>query len=75
MQLTILGSCRQDSLYHMFPVTPIRDSLTYPHYTKEVIQAIEFCQGVSTIPRELTRSLFRTGILSKQELDPVLFYN
>ena len=74
MKLTILGSCRQDSLYHMFPVTPIRDSLTYPHYTKEVIQALEFCQGISPIPRELTRSLFRTGILSKKTLEPSWFF-
>lgn len=75
MKLTILGSCRQDSLYHMFPVTSIRDSLTYPHYTKEVIQALEFCKGISAIPLEMTQSLFRSGILSKRPLNAAQFYD
>ena len=75
MKLTILGSCRQDSLYHMYPVTSIRDSLTYPHYTKEVIQALEFCKGISPIPYPLTQSLFRSGILSKRPLDAAQFYD
>lgn len=73
MRLTILGSCRQQSLFDQYPCTAIRDTLTYPHYTKEVIQAIEFCKGVSTIPPELTQFLFRTGILDRKTLDPESF--
>jgi len=47
MKLTILGSCRQDSLYSYFDVTNIKEKLTYPHYSKEIIQAIEFCKNIS----------------------------
>lgn len=44
--LSIFGSCRQDSLYNLYPITSIRDGLSYTHYTKEIIQAIEFCKGL-----------------------------
>ncbi len=64
MRLTILGSCRQESLYSNYSVTNIRNNLTYPHYTKEIVQAIEFCKGISSIPYNLTKSIFRSGILS-----------
>jgi len=65
MKLTILGSCRQDSLYNHYQITNIKNNLTYPHYSKEVVQVIEFCKGISTIPHLLTQSLFRSGILNK----------
>lgn len=68
MRLTVLGSCRQDSLYKLYPCTSIRNELTYPHYTKEVLQAIEFCKGVSTIRPELSQYLFRSGILEQKAL-------
>lgn len=42
--ITIFGSCRQDSIYDHFKVTNIRNGLTYPHYSKEVIQAINYCR-------------------------------
>jgi len=73
MKVTSLGSCRQHSLQQHFPVTQIQERLTYPHYTKEILQAIEFCKGVSTIPGPLTQSLFRTGILEQRSLDPRQF--
>ena len=41
--VTILGSCRQDSLYKIFEVTAIREGLTYPHYANEVLQLIRYC--------------------------------
>ncbi len=44
-QVTIFGSCRQDSVYRYFKVTNIRNGLTYPHYSKEVIQAINYCKN------------------------------
>ena len=43
-RVTIFGSCRQDSIYSHFRVSCIRDALTYPHYSKEIIQAIEYCK-------------------------------
>jgi hypothetical protein len=73
MKVTSLGSCRQHSLQQHFPVTQIQERLTYPHYTKEILQAIEFCKGVSAIPGPLTQSLFRTGILEQRSLDPRQF--
>lgn len=68
MRVTILGSCRQESLLSLYPCTTIRDRLTYPHYTKEAVQAIEFCKGISPIPVELTQFMFRTGILDNKQL-------
>jgi len=65
MRITILGSCRQDSLYNYYNITNIKNNLTYPHYSKEIVQAIEFCKGKSPISHALTRSIFRSGILSK----------
>ena len=63
MKITILGSCRQKPLSKYFTVTSIQDSLTYPHYTKEIIQAIEYIKGSSSITSEESQVCFRTGIL------------
>lgn len=73
MKVTSLGSCRQHSLQQHFPITQIQERLTYPHYTKEILQAIEFCKGTSAIPGPLTQSLFRTGILEQRSLDSSQF--
>lgn len=75
MKITILGSCRQDSLYTLYPVTSIRNELTYPHYSSEIVQAIEFCKGISTIPPEMTQHVFRSGILGKYQINPQRFYD
>jgi len=75
MHITILGSCRQDSLYTYFNITNIRDSLTYPHYSKEILQAAQFCKGQLNIPFEQTQNIFRSGILAKQPLHPDSFRN
>lgn len=45
--VTIFGSCRQDSIYNLLPVTKIRNALTYTHYTKEIIQTIQYCKNES----------------------------
>jgi hypothetical protein len=73
MYITILGSCRQDSLYAYYKITPIRDFLTYPHYSKEILQAAQFCKGELSISPEHTQYLFRSGILTKQSLFPAMF--
>ena len=43
--VTVFGSCRQDSISKHFKTTPIRDGLTYPHYSKEIIQAINYVKS------------------------------
>jgi hypothetical protein len=70
MKLTILGSCRQDSLHSYFDVTNIKNGLTFPHYSKEIVQTIEFCKQISTMPKHLTRFMFRSGMLDRREIDP-----
>jgi hypothetical protein len=43
--VTVLGSCRQDSLYKLFRVSKVRDGLTYPHYANEILQLVKFLKG------------------------------
>ena len=74
MKITILGSCRQDSIYDIFPVTSIRNNLTYPHYTKEIIEVIEFCSKKKTYPEVDTTYIFRSGILDRKVMNPNLFF-
>lgn len=69
MIITTFGSCRQQSIKNHFNVTSIQERLTYPHYTKEIIQAIEYCKGIHTFDNALTRYCFRTGILEQRVID------
>ena len=68
MYITILGSCRQKPLEKYFNVTCIQESLTYPHYTKEIIQTIEYCKDEKKIAINDTQNCFRTGILNKKPI-------
>ena len=68
MIITIFGSCRQYSLKDNYQITSIQEKLTYPHYTKEIIQAIEYCKGISNISLKDSRHCFRTGILNNNEI-------
>jgi hypothetical protein len=68
MNVTIFGSCRQKAIERHNNITLIQERLTYPHYTKEVIQAIQFCKNKDTIPLEKTQWCFRAGILSKEPI-------
>ena len=65
-KITILGSCRQDSLASNFIVSCIRDRLTYPHYTKEIIQAIRYCKGELS-DGSLPLFAFREGLLHNKK--------
>lgn len=70
--VTVFGSCRQDSVQYNFAVTPIRDGLTYPHFTGEVLQAIAFCsRPFGRRPPDLA---FRTGQLGKRVIPRLLAY-
>lgn len=61
--ITILGSCRQDSLYKNYNITSIKNNVSYPHYTKEMLQVINFCLK-NNIPEEQTKCVFRSAILN-----------
>ena len=63
MKITIFGCCRQDPLYNIYDITPIRNKLTYTHYGQGILQAIKFCkrQGRESIKN---RFMFRSLILN-----------
>ena len=67
MKVSIFGSCRQQPLLSHYIGTSIQEALTYPHYTKEIIQAIEFCKGMP-ISSLTTQHCFRTGILENRPI-------
>jgi hypothetical protein len=75
MKITIFGSCRQLqplSLLKNIELTGIQEKLTYTHYTKEVIQSIEFCNNLQIrepIDDKYTKYCFRTGILNNINID------
>jgi len=64
MKITILGSCRQQSLYDLYDITTIQNKISYPHYTKEVLEVINFCK-FGSIKSEDTTHIFRTPALTK----------
>jgi hypothetical protein len=61
--VTILGSCRQDSIYNIHEVTSIKNDISFPHYSKEILEVIRFCKYGSLTSEETTRVL-RSAILS-----------
>lgn len=69
MNVTSFGSCRQHSLAHNFYLSKIQEELTYPHYTKEVIQAIEYCKNIHQYDNEYTKICFRSGVLNKKPIE------
>lgn len=68
--VTIFGSCRQDSIYKNFKVSKIRNGLTYPHYSKEVIQAIRYCSDENfSVPAVAFRNnQIENHLLSRRKL-------
>ena len=67
--VSIFGSCRQDSIKKHFKVSRIRDGLTYPHYTKEIIQAIKYVKSRGEIsPKNFL--VFR-NIQMDKKVDPI----
>jgi hypothetical protein len=69
MLVSIFGSCRQDSIAKHFKVSRVRDGLTYPHYTKEIIQAIKFVKSKGVISPK-NYSVFR-NIQMGNKIDPI----
>lgn len=64
MKITILGSSRQDYIINNYNCTNIHIHVSYPHYTKEIIQVINFCKYGNLLPEE-TLYTFRNPILNK----------
>lgn len=62
--VTILGSCRQTPIKKYYPDTDIQEEITYPHYTKEVLQTIQYLK-YRNFTEEQTKNGFRSGLLSK----------
>jgi hypothetical protein len=74
MKVTILGSCRQDSLYRRYDVTSIKNLLSFPHYSREVLEVIAYLKGTAdAAPDAESRWLFRTCILTGKALPAALF--
>lgn len=62
--ITVLGSCRQ---YSVAPMTDIQEKISYPHYTKEILEVIRFCKYGSIHPED-TRRILRTAILENRDI-------
>ncbi len=62
--ITILGSCRQESINKYYPISKIQNQLNYPHYTKEILQEIKYLKN-KNINYDKTKYCFRDGLLSK----------
>ena len=65
--ITILGSCRQESLYKNYNITSIQKNISYQHYTKEILEVIKFCKYGHILPED-TLTTFRTSILHNKKL-------
>jgi len=64
-KITIFGSCRQDSLYNSnYDITSIQNEISYPHYTKEILEIIKFIKYNHITPFE-TMKTFRTPIITQ----------
>lgn len=70
-KITILGSCRQDSLYKNYDITSVKNELSYPHYTKEIIQVIKYCLYDNLKSDETM--IFRTPILTNNPYKKNIF--
>lgn len=61
--ITIFGSCRQYSINKQFATTSIQEGVTYPHYTKEVLQTVKFLKNIDNYDN--LNYCFRTEILNR----------
>ena len=72
--ITILGSCRQESLCscNKYNITSIKEDLSYPHYTKEILQVLNYCMFDNLIPQETI--IFRSPAIKKEiiQINPFL---
>jgi hypothetical protein len=71
MRIINIGSCRQDSLDNHFITFHVNKKISYPHYSKEILEVIKFCKFGNISPDETTY-MFRTAMLNKS---PINFTN
>lgn len=62
--VTIFGSCRQQIIQKYYQITDIQQLVSYPHYSKEVLQLINYLK-YRNLSNEDTRFCFRTNLLNK----------
>lgn len=67
MKITVLGSCRQYSLRNIYNTSTIQEDISYPHYTKEILEVINFCKFGNLKPEETLYTL-RTAILNNKPI-------
>jgi hypothetical protein len=72
--VVVLGSCRQDSLQKKYNVSKIKEEISYPHYSKEMVQVVSYCLN-NDISEEETKETFRTPALYKRPLKWNLIYS
>jgi len=71
MKITILGSCRQDSLYNSvgYTCSRIHTDISFPHYSKDILEVIRFCK-YGHLTEEQTLFTFMLAIQNKK---PIIF--
>lgn len=69
VKITILGSCRQHSIKDIswIETSNIQEGISYPHYTKEMIEVVNWCNN-NNISSEETIYTFRTCMIDKKGL-------
>ena len=67
MKITILGSCRQEAIESLYSTTSIKNNISYPHYTKEILSVIRFCLYGDVPPNE-TLFTFRSAIINNKPI-------
>ena len=67
--ITILGSCRQNSIRNVFSVNNIQEKLNYCHNTKEIIQTLKLCKNIINFDVNVQLLSLRTSILQKSEIN------
>lgn len=60
--VSILGSCRQESIKRYYNVTNFHEETSWPHYTKEMLQIIRYAKN-GDIKQEDANYIFRKCIL------------
>ena len=69
MNITILGSCRQNSIGTLYNITNIKENISYTHNTKEMLEVIKFCKYGNISPDE-TKYIFRTPMKDNRQDKP-----
>ena len=66
--VTVLGCCRQDSIYSRYEVTGIREGLNYTHYPREAVEVVKTLSGESGWDPEIRFRNAQIGqVLASQE--------